>query len=319
MDLLFLGTSSGTPTKTRNVSGLALIDENSSNWTLVDCGEGTQHQVLHSTLSLADLQAIFITHVHGDHCYGLPGLIASAGMQARRQPLKIIGPAGIEDWMRATQQLTQLTLPYALHFIATESLVNWSLDNWVVDAIPLSHRVPSFAYRFIEARREPSLDLDRLAADGIPQGPIWGQLRSGVDVLHEGRIIRSADYVRYLHAPRCIVVGGDNDRPALLRDACLEAQVLVHEATYTKDVAEKVGAGTKHSTADAVASFAQSVGLPNLILTHFSARYQSNPGHSPSIDAVRAEAERCYRGQLFLADDFARYRLNRAGKLTRVK
>ncbi|MEY4562043.1 MAG: hypothetical protein RLZZ618_1320, partial [Pseudomonadota bacterium] len=108
MDLLFLGTSSGTPTKTRNVTGLALIEEQGRQWFLIDCGEGTQHQLLRTGLSVNDLATVFITHVHGDHCYGLPGLLASAGMHGRRTPLTVIAPLGVEAWWQATVQHTQL-------------------------------------------------------------------------------------------------------------------------------------------------------------------------------------------------------------------
>lgn len=318
MDLLFLGTSSGTPTKTRNVSGIALLEETGSAWYLIDCGEGTQHQLLRTPLSTNDLQAIFITHVHGDHCYGLPGLLASAGMHGRKKPLTIVAPAGVEGWIKSTQQMTQLFLPFKLHFLATEALADWKINNLRVDAIPLSHRVPSFAYSFTEAEQEPSVDTEALARDGIPQGPLWGQLRKGINVVHDGRTLRSSDYLRFPHRPRRIVVGGDNDRPELLSEACRQAQVLVHEATYTREVADKVGEGVGHSTAAAVASFAQDIGLPSLVLTHFSARYQSDSSQSPSIEDIRAEAAAHYRGQLFLAEDFARYRLSKAGQLSRV-
>lgn len=317
MDLLFLGTSSGTPTTKRNVSGLALLEETGRAWHLVDCGEGTQHQVLRSPLALNDLETVFITHVHGDHCYGLPGLLASAGMQARTKPLRIVGPAGIEDWIRATQRHTQLFLPFDLQFVSTESLAGWPLNHWIVDAVPLSHRVPSFAYRFTEALVRPSLDTMKLEADGVPRGPLWGQLLKGVDVPYHGRILRSSNYVRTTAVRRRFIVAGDNDRPGLLRDACEHAQVLIHETTYTEDIAARIG-DVGHSTAAAVASFAHSAGLPNLVLTHFSARYQTDPGRSPSIADLRAEAERHYRGRLFLAEDFARFRLDKMGQLTRV-
>jgi len=318
LDILFLGTSSGTPTKTRNVTGIALLEETGSAWYLVDCGEGTQHQLLRSPLSTNDLQAIFITHVHGDHCYGLPGLLASAGMHGRKKPLTIVAPAGIEGWIKSTQQLTHLFLPFKLQFLATESLADWKINNLLVDAIALSHRVPSFAYRFTEATVEPVLDTESLARDGVPQGPLWGQLKKGMDVVHGGRTLRSGDYLRYPHRPRRIIVAGDNDRPVLLSDACQQAQVLVHEATYTKDVGDRIAESVGHSTAALVASFAQTVGLPNLVLTHFSARYQSDPSQAPSIEDVRAEAAANYHAQLYLAEDFARYRLSRAGQLSRI-
>src|SRR5205823_5918071 len=142
----------------------------------------------------------------------------------------------------------------------------------------------SFAYSFTEARSEPRLDIEKLKSDGIPQGPLWGRLRSGADVAHAGRMLRSSDYVVFPNPPRRIVVGGDNDRPELLSQACEQAQALIHEATYTKEIADRLGDSRGHSTAAAVAGFAQAIGLPNLVLTHFSPRYQADASLSPSIE-----------------------------------
>ncbi|TBW07576.1 MBL fold metallo-hydrolase [Azotobacter chroococcum subsp. isscasi] len=319
MDLIFLGTSSGTPTRTRNVSGLALQEETGKGWHLVDCGEATQHQVLRTPLSLHELRAIFITHVHGDHCYGLPGLLASAGMQGRKAPLEIVAPDGIEEWVRTTLRLTRTWLAFELNFHAVESLGEWRGGNLRVEAVALSHRVPSHGYSFTEARPDPRLDIDRLDRHGIPRGPLWGQLARGIDVQHEGRTLRSDDYLIFGRPPRRVVVGGDNDRPGLLAEACRSAQVLVHEATYTQAVANDARADFGHSTAAAVAAFAQAAGIANLVLTHFSARYQADPKRGPCIEDIRAEAAAAYRGRLFLAEDFARFRLGRDGELQRVE
>lgn len=295
-----------------------MLEEQGSAWYLVDCGEGTQHQLLRAPMSLMNLQAAFITHVHGDHCYGLPGLLASAGMLGRSLPLHIIAPVGIEAWIRATVQLTQLVLPYELRFVATEALEKWTYGNWVVEKTPLSHRVPSFAYTFTEAGTEPKLDTGKLEAHGIPRGPAWGQLRNGMDVTYAGRTLKSSDYICFPHAPKRVVVAGDNDRPELLREACRGAHVLVHEATFTKEIAEGPAKDFGHSSAASVASFAQSAGVPNLILTHFSPRYQADASRSPSIEDLRKEAAGNYDGKLFLAEDLARYRLSRSGELSRT-
>lgn len=318
MDLVFLGTSSGTPTKQRNVTALALATDSGKGWYLVDCGEATQHQVLHTPLSLNNLRAICITHVHGDHCYGLPGLLASAAMSGRTAPLPIIAPEGIEAWVRITLELTAVFLPFALEFIATETFGTWQDNQWAVQSAPLSHRVPSYAYSFTELQVEHHLNTAQLSADGVPKGAIWGRLKQGEDVPYAGRTLRSADYISHPNPPRKIVVGGDNDTPALVRALCQGAQVLVHEATYTQAVADKHGASFQHSSAASVAAFATAAALPNLVLTHFSARYQSNPGLSPSIADIQAEAAAGYSGQLFLAEDFARFRLERSGRFTRV-
>ena len=319
MDLLFLGTSSGTPTKARNVSGLALLEDIGKGWYLIDCGEGSQHRLLRTPLSLHDLRAIFITHVHGDHCFGLPGLLASAGMMGRKAALDIIAPQGIEAWVRATLQMSQSWLGYELNFHAVETLDEWRNQNMRVAASPLSHRVPSYGYSFTEARPDPKLAIDCLERDGIPRGPLWGELARGFDVEYEGRTLHSEDYLDFARTPRRIVIGGDNDSPELLAEACQGAQVLVHEATYTEAV---VGANTDrfgHSTAAQVAVFARQAELPNLVLTHFSARYQMRPQRGHSIEDVQQEASEHFPGRLFLARDLMRLRLSKEGVLSPVE
>ncbi|TFW05288.1 MBL fold metallo-hydrolase [Oxalobacteraceae bacterium OM1] len=317
MDILFLGTSSATPTKARNVSGAAVIDTVGSGWTLVDCGEGTQHRLLHTALSLNDLRAVCISHVHGDHCYGLPGLLATAGLLGRKHPLTIVAPAGIEEWIAATLRCSRLELPYALAFAAVEAGGPWEWGRMTVDAVALSHRVPSFAYRFCEPQDEPALDTAKLLEHGIPRGPLWGRLQQGETVEFGGVRYDPADFLLPPPPPLSAIVAGDNDRPELLRTACEGVDVLVHEATYTEEVAVRTARDTGHSTAGAVAAFAASVNLPNLVLTHFSARYQSG-GKSPSVEDIRAEAAAHYGGRLFLAEDLARFRLGKQGRFDRI-
>ncbi|WP_366941568.1 MBL fold metallo-hydrolase [uncultured Kushneria sp.] len=112
MQLRFLGTSAGVPTRTRNVSALALIPERQRRWYLIDCGEGIQHQLMHTPLSLARLEAVLITHIHGDHCYGLPGLLASASMAGRRAALTVVGPRAVRDYLEALKATTGLHLGF---------------------------------------------------------------------------------------------------------------------------------------------------------------------------------------------------------------
>jgi len=319
MDLIFLGTSSGTPTKARNVSGVALLEDKGKSWYLIDCGEATQHQLLHTPLTLHGLRAVFITHVHGDHCYGLPGLLASAGMARRHEPLDIIAPKAIEGWVRATLEMSQSWLPYELRFHATETFDVWSSLQMRVEATRLSHRVPSWGFSFTETRPDPSLDIDKLDREGIPRGPLWGDLIRGHDVDYEGRRLRSEHYLLFDRAPRRVVIAGDNDRPELLRNACQGAQLLVHEATYTQAIAAAGKADFGHSTAAQVAAFAASVQLPHLVLTHFSARYQGPSDKGPSIEDIREEAAGHFGANLVLAEDLLRIRLDKYGQLHRVE
>ncbi len=318
MNLLFLGTSAGVPTKTRNVSGVALRESQGKGWYLIDCGEGTQHQVLHTKLSLNSLRAILITHVHGDHCYGLPGLLASAAMNGRTEPLTIVAPAGVKAWLDATFEATQVCLPFALAFIDSDELPTVEFERIAVTTSRLSHRAPSYAYGLTETKVDAALNIEKLTLKGIPRGPLWGQLKQGFDVEFGGERLKSRDFLISKHKPRKVVIAGDNDQPDLLSEACAGAQVLVHEATYTEAMAEKAG-DVGHSYAKQVAAFAESVALPNLVLTHFSPRYQPNPHASPSIEDIRKEAQRVYLGSLYLARDFGEYSLDKAGHFAEIE
>lgn len=317
LGLYFLGTSSGVPTKERNVSGIAVTLPEPKSWVLVDCGEGTQHQILNSPLSLPSLKAICITHVHGDHCYGLPGLLASAGMSGRKEPLLIVAPKEVEQMFYAVKDSTDLHLPYEVKFVETNSKTGYEVDGVSVIAIELSHRVPSHAFCFDASSSKQTLNRDKLVTDGIDRGPMWGEIQKGNDIdLDGGNIICAADYLDVEPISERIVVAGDNDDPNLLSNVMQSADVLVHESTYTEELLEKVGAGPQHSSALRVAKFAESCGVKNLVLTHFSARYHSkNDGSKNSIDEVRLEAERVYSGNLFLANDHDEFELSDRGKL----
>lgn len=316
MKLTFLGTSSGTPTKLRNVSGYAISEEESKDWYLVDCGEGTQHQLLHLPLSLLTLRAIFITHVHGDHCYGLPGLLASASLTGRTEPLLVVAPKGVEEFYRALSEHTQLHVGYDLEFALPEDgELALMAKNTSVAAIKLSHRVESYGYQFTEDNIKANLDVAKLKAKNIPQGPLWGKLQRGESVILEsGETVTGADVQCEARKARSIIVGGDNDTPGLLTDACKTADVLVHEATYTEEILQKVGPGPQHCSAKRLATFAEEVGIKNLVLTHFSPRYSDGAEGESSIDALSDEAKAFYSGNLVMAADLQSYRLTRSNE-----
>lgn len=320
MEFTFLGTSAGTPTRSRNVTGLALCLSGPKPWYLVDCGEGTQHQLMRTRYSVMQLRAIFITHIHGDHIFGLPGLLTSASMLGRTEPLDIIAPPQVRRFIDAVIENSDSSLSYPLNFINSEaSGFYWQDDHLGVTNVALSHRVPCRAYVFTERNLERQLQKEKLVADGIEAGPRWGDLQKGRDVLlDDGRLLRSNDYTHIPRTARKIIVGGDNDTPELLKDACQGTHVLIHEATYTQDVADRVGPWPQHSSAQQVARFAQAAKLPNLVLTHFSSRYQSAPGGTPHINQLAAEALQHYKGQLFLARDFDTYRLEKDFQLHKV-
>ena len=317
MEFTFLGTSAGTPTKSRNVTGLALSHGGPKHWYLIDCGEGTQHQLLRTHHSVMQLQAIFITHIHGDHTFGLPGLLSSASMLGRTAPLYLIAPRPVRTFVEAALGNSDSSLSFELKFVDSEAEnFRWEDDSLSVTAVPLSHRVSCRAFVFTEKNLERELVRDRLEADGIEAGPAWGRLQKGHDVvLEDGRLVRCDDYTRISRRPRRVIVAGDNDQPELLSAECSGIQLVIHEATYTQEVSDRVGPWPQHSSAAQVARFAETEGIPNLVLTHFSSRYHLNPNASPHIGEIESEARGIYQGNLYLARDFAVYRLGKDGIL----
>ncbi|WHP06446.1 ribonuclease Z [Acinetobacter corruptisaponis] len=312
----FLGTSSGVPTLTRNVSALAIRNSKNKDWILVDAGEATQHRIQRTKLSLQNLVAICITHVHGDHCYGLIGLLASAGMNRRAEPLTIIAPKEIQQWVETTARLTDLYLPYPLKFIDVHNAIHPQhiTDELSIQAHSLSHRVPSFAFSIIAQYTHQKLDIQALTQLGVPKGQAWGDLKQGKNIEFNGNILKSADYLQTHTQQVHAIVGGDNDQPELLTQACQTAQLLIHESTYTQTTLDRVGKSPMHSSAKMVAEFAQQQHLSSLILTHFSPRHQDHAGQQ----AIADEVSEFYKGNFYLANDFDQFTLDTTGQLSKV-
>lgn len=314
--LTFLGTSAGTPTKRRNVTALAVQTCLNRDWWLIDCGEATQHRLQHIALTVNELAGICITHVHGDHSYGLPGLLASAAMSGRKRPLILIAPLAVKAWLEATMLHTELFLPFSLIHIDVAAVQKVHQEpGLTIERHALSHRTPSVGFRFDIENVKWKLDTAALRARGVEPGPTWGILQAGQDVrLDDGSVLAAADFRVARIARAALVIGGDNDTPALLGAACEDTQLLVHEATYTEAILQKVGPGPTHSSVQRVAQFATERGLPNLILTHFSPRYDNPAG----MAELEEEARQYYAGQLFLAQDFASYELDADGVVRKI-
>lgn len=305
MKLTFLGTGAGSPSLTRNVTSLGLQWPQRAALWLFDAGEGTQQQVLRSPLKLSHLEQIYVTHLHGDHVFGLPGLLASrSSAQDIQTPVTIFGPPGLEEWLRVTLRLTATGLKYPLLFATVSDGLVYEDETREVRCRRLNHRVTSYGYAVAEKPRPGTFDAEAALALGVPFGPLFGQLKAGGSVtLPDGRVVDGTALVGPPRPGRKVVVCGDTGVTPAAAELAQGADVLVHEATFQSDQAERaVAAG--HSTAAEAAAAARDAGVGVLILTHISSRYESDS--QARTGDLLAEAQAIFPNTL-LASDFWSY------------
>ena len=288
MRLTFLGTASGTPTIARNVSGGAIRFEDGSVW-IIDCGEGTQHQLLRTDLRPGRIDRIFVTHAHGDHCFGLPGLLASIGVHDRTDPVDCHVPAGLGAFVAAARKTTRLHLPYRyrIHEFDGAGPVTRA-GSWTVTARALEHRVPSVAFVLREDERRGRCDPEKVAALGIPEGPGLGRLVRGENLeLEDGRVITPDQVLGPSRPGRVVVWCGDSADSRAIIDDARDCDVLIHECTFDASRADQAREWGHSTTAEVAALIAEC--RPRLtVLTHFSARYSTGEGEIAIADLVRA-------------------------------
>ena len=302
MQIHFLGTSSGCPSLSRNVAATGVEFDTRKSWLLVDCGEGTQHQIMKSTLAAYHLSVILITHLHGDHCYGLPGLLASISMAGRKDPVHIIAPSKVIAFIEATLQLTEMETGYPLVLTPWETLAAnkpIEFEQCFVTVHPLRHRVPCVGFKIVEKNVPNKLKIAELKQAGVSSGPHYNQLQRGENVMYGGQLLQSVDYTFPSWRPRCALICGDNDAPELLTGVCEDIDILVHEATFTHSDLVKIGKDTGHSDAKRIAHFAAEQHIPHLALIHFSSRYHGEG----MLEPLKQEARTFFDGVLTLAHD----------------
>jgi len=288
LQITFLGTSSGVPTRARNVSGVALrLPQRAEVW-LFDCGEGTQHQFLKSDLRMGQLTRIFITHMHGDHIYGLMGLLASCGLAGNPSRIDIYGPPDLEEYLKASRRYSQTHFSYPIKVHTVQPGVVFEDDGFVVSCQLLKHRVPAFGYRIAEKDRAGHFDVEKATALGIPPGPLYGKLKRGETIAFpDGRTVNGKDLCGPTQIGRKLVYCTDT----VFCDAAVEladrADVLIHEATFAHREAE-MAYQRLHSTSTMAAQVALAAQVKQLILTHFSPRYA--PGNATEVKDLLLEA-----------------------------
>ncbi|MBD1832825.1 ribonuclease Z [Cyanobacteria bacterium FACHB-472] len=308
MQITFLGTSSGVPTRSRNVSSVALRLPQRGKFWLFDCGEGTQHQLLRSDLKMGQLDRIFITHMHGDHIFGLMGLLASCGLAGNTQRMDIYGPAGLNEYLRASRQYSSTHFSYPVQVHAVQPGIVYEDEEYIVSCLPLKHRVTAFGYRVTEKDRPGRFNVEKAAEMGIPPGRVYGQLKRGETVtLLDGRQISGTDLCGETEIGRKIVYCTDTVYCDEAVELSRDADVLIHEATFAHQDAQ-LAFDRLHSTSTMAAQVAYAAGVNQLIMTHFSPRYA--PGNAIVLDDLLAEARAIFPNTK-LAYDFMTYEVQR--------
>lgn len=308
MEITFLGTSSGTPTRSRNVSSVALrLPQRAEAW-LFDCGEGTQHQLLRSEIRSSQIRRIFVTHMHGDHIFGLMGLLASCGLAGSAQAIDIYGPPGLDDYIRACSKYSYTHFSNRVKVYPVSPGLVYEDEEFTVSCRLLKHRVPAYGYRISEKDRPGRFDIEKATTLGIPSGPVYGQLKRGETVtLPDGRRISGKDLCGETESGRKIVYCTDTIYCDSAVELAEDADVLIHEATFSHGEAD-MAFESLHSTSTMAAQVALAANVKQLIMTHFSPRY--TPGNSMDVKDLLDEAKAIFPNTM-LAYDFLTYEVPR--------
>lgn len=267
---MFLGTSGSAPTARRAPS--ALLVRRGGERLLFDCGEGTQRQLLQSSVGLVDLREIFLTHFHLDHWLGLPGMLKTFALRDRQVPLAVYGPPGLGELFRELRRVIG-RLPYPFELVEVRPGESLERDGYRLLVVPVEHGGTAVGYALVEEPRPGRFDVETADALGIPSGPERGALQRGESVtLADGRVLTPDAVLGPARPGRTIVYSGDTAPSEVVLAVAEHADVLVHEATFTEDERDRA-AETLHSTSLQAAELARRAGVRLLALTHVSPRY----------------------------------------------
>ncbi|WP_336823229.1 ribonuclease Z [Sporosarcina sp. USHLN248] len=302
MEIVFLGTGAGMPSKQRNTSSLVLnLSAEEGGYWLFDCGEATQHQLLHTTIKPRKINKIFITHLHGDHIFGLPGFLGSRSFLGGDEPLTIYGPKGIEEWIITSLKLSKTHLTYTLHFVELKEGFLFEDEHFKVETKELQHVISCFGFRIEQKPLKGKLLIEKAIEAGVPKGPLLQKLKDGHDiVLDNGKTVYSKDVTGEPQTGFTVAILGDTRFCEAAVELSKEADVVIHEATFdlkTGDLAKEYG----HSTIGDAANVAKKAGAHSLIANHISARFL--PYHIAHLEQSGREIFQ----NLHIAEDFSHF------------
>jgi ribonuclease Z len=274
-EVTILGSSSATPVFNRNPTA-QLLNCNEKIY-LIDCGEGTQQQMIRFGLKASKIDAAFISHLHGDHYFGLIGLLSTMHLNGRIKPFQIFAPAPLMEILEMQFRYSDTTLRYDIEFIPTTDDVPRKIfenQDMIVETIILNHRIPTTGFKFTEKKRQRKLLSEKLEADRIPL-EYYPLLKKGLDLdLPGGKTIVNADYTIDSDTPKCYCYCSDTLADNSYLDSIRGCTMLYHEATFLDELQDRANI-THHTTALQAGQIAKSVGASKLLIGHFSSRYKT--------------------------------------------
>lgn len=276
MKLVFLGTSAAQPTENRGLSCVCL--EREGEILMFDVGEAAQSSYMKSGLGWNKKMKIFITHLHGDHCIGILGLLQTMSMQKRTETLEIFGPNGIEEFIASNIKILNfgLSFPVLINIIKEGKIFQDAKFSMYVSKA--NHSVTAFSYRFEERDRPGRFNIQQAKELGIPEGKLWYELQNGKEIIINNNIIKPEQVLGEKRPGKKIGISGDTMPTKELENFFHECDYLVFDSTFQEEEKQKA-LDTCHSTAKQAATLAKNANVKNLILTHFSARYKDEIGH----------------------------------------
>jgi len=274
-EVTILGSSSATPVFNRNPTA-QLLNCN-EKFYLIDCGEGTQQQLIKFGLKASKIDMVFISHLHGDHYFGLIGLLSTMHLNGRIKPFLIFGPAPLKEILEIQFKYSDTHLKYELQFFEIEadvSRVIYENTDIIVETIILNHRIPTTGFKFTERKRLRKILIDKLEEDNI-QPDLYPLLKKGLDLtLPSGKVLLNKDYTIDSDTPKCYCYCSDTKADGSYLDTIKGCSTLYHEATFLDDLLERANV-THHTTALQAGRVAEEVKAGKLIIGHFSSRYKT--------------------------------------------
>jgi len=271
--IVFLGTGGSTPSVHRNLPAIAV--RRGAELILFDCGEGTQRQMVFAKVGFCRKMKIFISHMHGDHVLGLPGLFQTMSLLGRKHPLEIFGPKGICEFVDAVTETVEYNLTFSIEKKEIgEGLVYKGKEYWMF-AVWADHGIPNLAYALVENERPGRFFPEKAEKLGVPQGRLWSRLQRGGTVELSGRVVKSDEVTGPPRPGRKIVYSGDTRPCGMVERLALNADLLIHDCMLDDELVEKA-LEQGHSTPSQVASIARKAAVKKLILTHISVRYEES-------------------------------------------